>query len=317
VLYGGEDEEVVLGLGHGASGAVGTTSRVTLAASRDLGATWTHHRVVDDPGLLVAGSDYMHLAVAPDTGDILATVVLAPGLQVVLHRSGDGGATWTRTPVVSAAGGAPTPASLARVAAGPGGLVLVRVNLPGGAAGVAVSHDGGATFSEAVPTPRSEVPAGAPAVTLAEGGILAVLPYARGQEVHAVASRGGGEAWGAELRVAGTPEPPLWTVAAGGRGSTAVLTSWARCVEPLSGPSRTEDWGVGLVVLGGLGEGQPVPLAERLPRGPTGCAGAGGDDYGGLAFASDGSLWAAWSDPRGGLARIAVARILPAGPGQG
>jgi hypothetical protein len=93
------------------------------------------------------------------------------------------------------------------------------------------------------------------------------------------------------------PAEPDWSTVAVSRGVTWVLHT----------EQANRDWRVLLTRNAGRSFSTRV-LAEveaRRPRGDN-----AGDEYGGLAVGSDGSVWAAWSQPRKGRTPvITVARV--------
>jgi hypothetical protein len=98
-----------------------------------------------------------------------------------------------------------------------------------------------------------------------------------------------------------------WAVpAASPSGDLAVLT-----MHESTSPLR---WGMLLTHETPDGARETLALAPTLdghPRPPSTGVFGEGNEYGGLAFAQDGSLWAAWADPRGGeTTQIALARLV-------
>ncbi|HEX9815948.1 MAG TPA: sialidase family protein, partial [Candidatus Thermoplasmatota archaeon] len=265
----------------------------------------------------------------PDTGrlSVVAMMFSLPGLVLVpegtwFWTSDDNGRTWSSPQPLEL----PTDPHFApRLAAGPNGF-LVLVNFGGlrtrmGAldpvseTGVyaSISQDAGRTWATKQITPNERVgyPGYGPAVLHDAGETIeVVLAYQR--NVSIVRSVDGGGTWAEPQPVGQLPtDYRWWAIGAGdGKGQTVVLAEYDSAC---AGTDEARRWGVDLFYEEADQMFARLPMAGPLATGVMdGCG--GGNDYAGLAFAVDGSLWAAWADPRGGdgAAGIAVTRLVRA-----
>lgn len=296
------------------------TDRITLASTHD-GATWTYHAVA------VAGSstpwyafatDFMSVAVAPDTGhiyvvsDVASAVVQGTGQW--LWRSNNGGVTWS-SQVLHPAEATEGQHAFPRVGAGSGGRVDVasEADLPDGSFShwMDESTDDGSTFTmHRLPTNLTRVGRGMPILS-AEGHTF----VARTADAIVALRSGDGVHWTLEKLAPGDDQFAWFSVAALRGHTLAALTQRMDCDAHmgLTGDGAPEPWEMRLALEhGGAGpSGQGGTIDDRnvtlkQDHGPYKCY--NGNDYAGLAFGADGTLWGAWSDVRGSAqARIAVA----------
>lgn len=272
---------------------------IALATSRDLGESWTT-RALPSTGMDLAW-DYMNVAAARDS-DLVVAVANVVGAGPWFWRSTDAGATWAEpTPLRASSAVVPVPLiAIPNVQVGLDGLVVVTVRASGGFYAT-TSKDGGESFS-----------AWSLALADAEGGSIGrglvvhggssdpiTLFATAGARVIAATSTDGGGAFEAARDVAKLPHEARWIAASAGGGRTFVLGTFSE--------ANDRGWGAALDLVDGDGGAARLVLAAPGDAGaPRG--GNAGDDYGGIAVAADGAVWAAWSDPRDGEPRIGVAR---------
>jgi hypothetical protein len=293
VFYGGEYIQ-----------PVGTFLRMTVAVSADNGATWTQRYVTKDPFALAW--DFMDMAVSPDTGHlhVVAQSVSTPGIYY--WRSEDQGRTWTapdRVFEVTAAN-----AKVPRVAAAAGGHVVVTMTLLTGGAvsALRVSHDDGRMFSSVQGLPGASGGAGDPAALRIRGnGKLQIdLVYSVGRSYSLYRSVDGGAAFAPPMDLGPLPEgvSAIWAASVlGADGTLHVLETY--------GNPNTPTWGAQILHLRSDGDKNWTTVSGLVPKMQPRGTGAG-DDYGGLAVGTDGSVWAAWSDPRPVNNQIGVLRLV-------
>lgn len=305
----GKDGALHVAYGDSARGPLETPLdfKVVVATSRDLGETWDV-RPLPSPGPGIAW-DYLNVAAARDSEDVyvVANVI---GAGPWFWRSGDAGETWSNPlPLLPSVGVPARPLySIPHVAAGRDGLVVVTMRASGTFLATA-SADAGATFSGWRPVLAGDDVGGSVGRGLVvRGGAEEPIEFyaAFGERIVRAFSSDAAATFGDAQEVATAPAPIRWvTSAAGAQDRTVVLTTFA------SGDA--DAWGAALdLVEDGMASRRLLlaPLGDaRAPRG-----GAAGDDYGGVAVAADGAVWAAWSDPRGNdTPRVSVARWFPTG----
>lgn len=290
---------------------------MTVAQSSDDGLTWEHHRVTG--AVEPHAWDGMDMAVVPDTGQLVVAAQSIAHRTLALWTSSDGVAWSPPVPLPVAAAAAATspdgpqslvtPQAWPRLTAAPGLVVLATKGFTGGPLRVYTSTDGGESFSavDAI-TVMDDSPgggfigdAGAPGQD--RRTIHAV--FAGQQTLWRATSVDGGRSFAepvADGRVEG--RDISWAVhATGADGRLHSLVSHTA--------DGDADWG--MTVFTRTPGKEPARLDVVPPTGlgkPTGGGlTATGDEYGGLAVAPDGALWAAWSDARGETPRIVVARL--------
>lgn len=295
VLFGGHASPVP------GSAVVGGMTLARLGAGG-----WSFHHV-DERGTAWVW-DAMHLAVSPGSGRLHAVAQSISTRTIGYYTSDDRGTTWSSVRAPLVVGGGPTPGPgpvedvardrywfLPRVAAGPGGQVAIAVKAQAGSAPrVAVSSDDGGAFG------RAEIP------DTASAGIDTGLPLVAGAPLRYVfasqdgirtLARGEDGTWAEAIRTA--PDwgsaTPAWTASARAPDGSV----WTLLATESSAASRVQ-------VRAPSGEGlYSVEYPSPRPYSP-----GAGDEYGGIAFAADGALWAAWAEP-GGTGAIVVARFPP------
>ena len=262
---------------------------ITVAQSSDSGHTWTYSQLGREAG----SADYEDIAVAPDTGDVYVvtnTVSSRVGRgvsEILLYRSQTRGATWGPAMVVSPASEGTY--TFPRVAAGPGGLVVVGAQRePSGqrGAGVAISTDGGITFQ-----PWRDVTSGPsgtmnPIVSTIEDEVVIDVVAQAGDAIQVYRSRDLGKSFQeTTLWIPRADAPPPAVFAAGRGGLTASFVLWGHTPSRHAGTIAT--WNGSAV--------HEVPIFQAV-----GVDGEwrSGDDYHGIDVAADGSVWASWSDRR-------------------
>lgn len=262
---------------------------------------WSFHRVDNKAGE-AHGWDAMHLAVAPDSGELYVVAQSGNHRGIGFWQSSDRGDSWTtvRFPHLENASNA-TPLRedgaeyWPRVAAGPNGLVLLVTKALFGQLRATASVDHGSTFGPL--TSLTERPLhnfiGVPA---AFDGSVAVAAYVTDSQFTVLRSARGTAPW----RSARFPRKSAgyvtdWSTVAVDKGTVWILHTEA---------AQPRGWRVLLTRI----RGQSVKTAtlEQLPAQRPRGTGAG-DEYGGLRIARDGCVWAAWSEPTpGGGPAIAV-----------
>lgn len=284
---------------------VSLSGGITLARRAD--DAWSFHHVDDlgPPHLW----DAMHLAVAPDSGDLYVVAQSIDHRGIGFWQSSDGGDSWSvlRFPQLENPQGAPRLVQdgfdyWPRVAAGPEGLVLLVTKAllsQGDQIRVTVSLDGGDTFGPVTPLTDGRLDGRLVGIPADFDGALAVAGYATDTGIAILRARRATGRW-AVTRLP-RPEPgffPDWsTVVAVKR------TVWVLHTEE----ARRPRWHVLLTRVDGESFDTTVlaDMAARQPRGDR-----AGDEYGGLGIAPDGSVWAAWSEPApDGPPVIAVIRM--------
>lgn len=285
--------------------------RLTLARSEDDGATWTYHTIAE----YAAGArfvDYPDLAVAPDSGTLSVVSNVFAGVVnegVYIWQSEDGGRTWDE-PRKTVAPPEGTSMAYARGAAGPDGLVVVTAAKSLGenawAPVCAVSTDGGQTFREPVdlaPDLQAMTLETRPAVWSNTGGTASIGVLISNEDgLHLARSADGGATWSEPVHVSQV-EPGtrhVWgALAASPNGTLHALHRYGASDPPM----------FVVELYRSDVEGRTTMLwqsREERAGGPI-----AGDDYGGLAVAADGTIWAAWSEPgQAGAREIAVGNFL-------
>jgi hypothetical protein len=302
---------------HGDNPARYGLGRLTVAKSTDHGMTWTYHRVADGSG--PAFWDAQNLAIAPDTGTIyiqaqLAVNVGAPGVpvggarptQTFLWRSVDEAVSW-EGPFAVTFGGNPSVGFTGKLGVGPNNVVYVHTLNPQGGMQLLRSRDGGENFDWPMTLPDSgaaphPVPHDGPLVS-ADGTLVQVL-YGQGNKstvanidadafvLREMVPFGDTLAWHAHWVVGDLAED----------GSLGILS------ESFDACEGGSNWQILATLPRGPSSTQSIELA-RSDTVPVGCRPT--NEYGGLAFAADGTVWAAWSDPRGAEhERIALAHLV-------
>jgi len=279
------------------------TGGITLARSVR-GDRWDFHHV-DEAGTAHVW-DAMHLAVAPDTGRLYVVAQSIDHRGIGFWRSNDRGGTWssTRFPQVETPEGAAQVAQdgfefWPRIAAGRRGLVLLVTKALLDNVTTAVSRDGGDSFEPVRPLGIPTVTGRLVGLPAAVDRTTAVVAYVTERGVVVLRSSTGGAPWRASWSArpddAGEPD---WSSVAARNGVTWVLHT---------DKAPGDAWRVRLTKSFGSGSSTRVlaEVAAPRPRGES-----AGDEYGGVALAPDGTLWAAWSEPREGRSPvIAVMRI--------
>jgi len=287
------------GLARPAAG-LALTGGITLARSTD-GTRWSYHHV-DDVGTAHVW-DAMHLAVAPDTGHLYVVAQSIDHRGIGFWRSSDRGRTWgvVRFPQIENPVGAAQVAQdgfefWPRIAAGRGGLVLLVTKAALGTVKTTVSRDGGATFGAVTPLTGAAVSGRLVGVPAAFDGTLGVIGYVTERGVVLLRSQRAGPGWAATWSTPDEQGEPDWSTVVARRGVV-----WVLHTEQSSGP----EWRV--VLTKSVGRSMSTKVLARVDGGRPRGDGAG-DEYGGLAVAADGSVWAAWSQPREGQPVIRVMR---------
>lgn len=305
VLFGGENQYVAL---------YGTLqTRLTVARSKDDGQSWTMHRF-HQAYLGLDSDDYMDLAAAPDSSHlyVVADTYSLPleGNEILFWRSRDGAATW-ETPKRLSAGDHQFP----RVYAGRDGLVVV-IGYPYGqrpvdyeGVDVWISRDGGTTFG--APQRIAKAPimfedAIHPAIwEPADGGPARIdIAYSSENAIYLVRSLDEGLSWLEPQLLSRSPEDHagnLHEAEVGPDGTFHALERYGRNRDPMR-------FGINLLSVSPDGNVSRVELVNK-----TGLRGEPyvGGHYGGLDVGTDGSVWAAWGDPRTQPHRIALASLVP------
>lgn len=304
VLFGGENQYVLYST---------LQTRLTVARSKDDGATWTMHRF-HQAYLGLDSDDYMDLAAAPDSNDLYVVADAYPdplgGNEILLWRSRDGANTWEPPKRLS-----PGDHQFPRVYAGRDGLVVVigypYADGPVDYAGVDIwiSRDGGSTFD--APKRIAEAPimfedAIHPAIHEPKDGGQARIDVAYSSEnaTYLLRSLDEGRTWQAPLLIS----PPrqghlanLHEAEVGPDGTFHALERYGRNRDPMR-------FGIDLLSVAPDGKVSRVELVNK-----TGLRGEPyvGGHYGGLDAGADGRVWAAWGDPRSRPHRIALASLVP------
>lgn len=313
VLYGGEDSRVQDHIGLG----TGELYRMTLAASKDNGLTWSYHIVNDLNNGLATIPDYMDLAVAPDSGRLIVVAQASPPVNLIeLWTSDDGGKTWQMpriaVPFVEAAATSFAP----RITAAAGGLVVLSMkalvgadpNAPGNvSAYVVISRDGGKSWAAPVRLHTFFAegtgindPAG---IWEDASGTHIAAVYGDGNQVFGYRSDDLGKTWQGPSQIgsyaAGASH--IWLSVAADAGGTVYA-------QTRSGQSNNF-FGIDLFKWAPDGSTDSLSLVGAVADGSY----TVGDDYGAAAVAADGAVWTAWSDRRSGIdkERIAVTRVMP------
>jgi len=311
VLYAGDDYGV-------REGVILTESfRMSLAASRDHGVTWTYHTVFEEAPLGTPVPDFPDLAVAPDTGHLfvvaqsaLPLFLVAVGEGIDLWASRDGGETWSGPQRVLT--NPPATAALPyyfapRIKAGRGGLLVLATDaaLPDGSqvGSLIISHDDGLTWSGPAYVHHYST-TGAnlndPIAVAPNGDVSAIYGDFDGAIV-GYRSADQGATWNGPQSLAAFPggTEPAWVSTVSGPDGSVIA-------EYRSGSNDPPRFAAGLVRWKTAGTIEQMSLVD------VDCI-AGerhlGDDYGAVAVGSDNTVWAAWSDPRDSeSARILLAR---------
>ncbi len=277
----------------------------------------------------------MDLAVAPDTGELYVStqseldspigpfcgavpcgVLVVGSSGLFFSKSSDGGQTWTppmlmyQTYVANVGfDGAP------RVKAGPNGLVIVSYETNSFDA-VSVSHDGGMTWSQNIgvhpagttlPENGGEGALNDPVAMSSTGndGKVSLIYGGYAEGFSGYRSTDFGATWSSTpTALAKYPDNvgDVWTRAVGDNNGNAYA-------EYRYGSAKNPLFGVGFLQWRADGTVSNVDLVNA-----AGVKGnyEVGDDYGAVSVAADGSVWMAWSDPRGSEhERIAVTRVVP------
>lgn len=343
VFFGGEGTSLTVPVGP-ARAYTSLTDRMTVAISDDAGASWAFHALSADPveNRLYA-NDFMDIGVSPDGDDMVVVAqafttapvsafVATPVMPLFggvfepagayVWTSHDGGATWSSARRLDTL---PDQAVVPRVSMGPDGLVVVTAaritqvawEAPSIYKGLAayVSRDAGETFEAAVeltgPDSDAWLGLGAPAIVVGPDGTLRIdVLLNEGRKVLVLTSRDG-LTWDGPALVAEVPEGTWawWSIPTlGPDGVLHVLAQYTNACTEEGEDARA--WGMA-VYTRVADTTSTVALTDVLDRSPTGCWAS--NDYGGIDVAADGSLWAAWSDPRVEAERphLAVARLAP------
>lgn len=241
--------------------------------------------------------DAMHLAVAPDTGELYAVAQSIAHRGIGFWQSSDRGDSWSvvRFPQAETPHGA---AQLAqdgfdywpRVAAGPGGLVLIvtKALLNGGSdIRTTVSSDGGETFAPLAPLTDEALSGRLLGVPPAFDGARAVAGFVTDDIVLAEAKKAVGP-WQLSRFPRSDPTwEPDWSTVTARNG-----TVWILHTEQ----NRRPSWRVLLTRIRGDSTKKTTTLASTATRQPRGAS--AGDEYGGLGVGKDGCVWASWAQPR-------------------
>lgn len=254
---------------------------------------WSFHRV--DPVGDAHAWDAMHVAVAPDTGELYAVAQSIDHRGIGFWQSSDRGDSWStvRFPQVETPQGA---AQLAqdgfdywpRVTAGPNGLVLIvtKAILNGGSdIRTTVSTDGGETFGPLAPLTDESLAGRLVGVPSAFDGPMAYAGFVT-DDIVLAASKSAAGPW--RLRRFPRLDPkwePDWSAVTAGDGTVWILNT-----------ERSSDpwWRVLLTRISG-GSVTTTTLASMATDQPSGVG--AGDEYGGLDVGNDGCVWASWSQP--------------------
>lgn len=286
-------------------------SQMTVARSSDFGVTWTLERFHEN----FAGAyeeDYMDMAVVPDADSVYvaADVITVPltSAEIMFWRSQDGGRTWGGRQQLTMDNAHQFP----RIAAGRDGLVVVGAlsNADNGThAGfdVWISRDEGTTFEG----PRSVVRASLSSIDGIQPTVWESLTgqtridvgYSQHNRTYRVSSSDDGDSWSAPMLVSTAPQghyANLHETAVGADGTWYAL-------ERYGVSSGGAMFGLNLIRASPAG----VLLEELELVNKTGVPGAPyiGGHYGGLAASADGTIWAAWGDPRVSPTQIAIAAL--------
>lgn len=297
----GPDGTAYVLFGGKASPLPGSAMQGGVTLARRDADSWSFHHV-DETGP-VARWDAMQLAVSPGSGRLHAVAHTAPGSAAVPMRtfgywtSDDRGDTWSplRTPFVEpdgpqeASGDAATVASqrswyLPRVSAGPDGLVAIAgKSYLNGWPWASISMDDGETFGPPMPVLESGTPdvglplafeTSRPAYVASRSEDLAVARWAEGQ-------------W--STAAVGLAAPPGldvdWSCVAAGADALWVLQAFTGAGSSAVRLVQIDAADAAIVLF-------EEPSSAERPYGQ-----AGGDEYGGIDVAGDGSVWVAWSDP--------------------
>ena len=254
---------------------------------------WSFHRV-DALGDAHAW-DAMHLAVAPDTGELYAVAQSIDHRGIGFWQSSDRGDSWSivRFPQVETPQGA---AQLAqdgfdywpRIAAGRDGAVLIvtKALLNGGSdIRTTVSSDGGETFGPLAPLTDEPLAGTLVGVPAAFDGSRAFAGFVVDDIVLAEARKAVGPWQLRRFSRSDTTWEPEWSTVTA-RGGTV----WILHTEQNSRPS----WRVLLTRIRGESV-TTTTLASAATEHPRGVG--AGDEYGGLGVGGDGCAWASWSQP--------------------
>ncbi len=237
--------------------------------------------------------DAMHLAVAPDTGELYAVAQSIDHRGIGFWQSSDQGDSWStvRFPQVETPQGAARVAQdgfdyWPRIAAGARGLVLIvtKAFLNGGSdIRTIVSSDGGESFGPLTPLTDGALSGRLVGVPPTFDGSTAVAGFVTDDIVVAYARKAAGP-WRL-VRHARSDKTwkPDWSTVAARKG-----TVWILHTEQNALPA----WRVLLTKIRGDSVKTTV-LADASAAQPRG-AGAG-DEYGCLGIASDGCVWSSWA----------------------
>ncbi|HVL47688.1 MAG TPA: sialidase family protein [Candidatus Thermoplasmatota archaeon] len=323
------------------------TSAVFVAKSHDGGATWSSVGLVDESDIVTAFNDKEWLAVGPKTGtiivawqkepaqDMLRDVEMRTGLDVdigdiVVSRSTDGGATWSK-PALASRG---RHNNGTQVAFTPDGRAhLLWVNYETSTLDHVVSSDDGATWSApraaadvkiAPPLPRYARMHTLPALVAdPEQNVLHAVwhDFRHGDvDVLAATSLDGGATWAAPRRVnddaVGNGVHQLYPWAAVDPAGALHVAFYDMREDP-SKP-RFRFFHASSAIPGGpFGANRPVSLEPFTAFAKAGVGPTDVDDerrsfgdYTGLA-ANDRGVFPAWTDGRHEVETIYVARIPP------
>ncbi|MDP9068440.1 MAG: glycoside hydrolase [Actinomycetota bacterium] len=266
---------------------------------------WSFHRV-DAVGDVHAW-DAMHLAVAPDTGELYAVAQSIDHRGIGFWQSSDRGDSWSvvRFPQVETPQGAAQVAQdginyWPRIAAGPDGLVLIvtKAILNGGSdIRTTVSSDGGETFGPLAPLTDEPLSGRLVGVPPAFDGARAFVGFVTDDIVLAEAKKAVGPWQLRRFPRSDRKWDPDWSTVTARNG-----TVWILHTEQNSRPS----WRALLTRIRGESI-KTTTLASTTTQQPRGTR--PGDEYGGLGVGKDGCVWASWAHPsRSGAPVIMVTK---------
>ncbi|HVF53538.1 MAG TPA: sialidase family protein [Actinomycetota bacterium] len=268
--------------------------------------SWSFHPV--DPTGQVHAWDAMHLAVAPDSGELYAVAQSIGHRFIGFWQSSDRGDSWSvvRFPHLENAEGATRLVQTGfqlwpRIAAGPDGLLLLVtqgfVFSNGQQTRATVSLDAGKTFEPLSLLTEEAMGGRLVGIPAAFDGSTAVAAYVRDLDITVLRANRGTGPWDmVRFPREDTGYATDWSTVAAHKG-----TVWILHTEQGEGPA----WRALLTRIrrGSVTTATLAAVPTGRPRGDS-----AGDEYGGLAIARDGCVWAAWSEPEDNLPVIYVAK---------